>query len=203
MQNLVNRVRGLTGADTAEYTAGGLSYWSDDDLQDNLDRHATFFVDAPLTWQQQTVAGGTLVHYVAQAPYRDLEEAPGTANTSRLVVRDGAGAAVGTADYTVDYRAGRVTFTSDRAGTAYYLTGYTYDVFVAAADVWLERLAHFQDWYDFGADNQRFSRSQAWEHAEKAEKLMRSRAGQNVITAAAGDLRVSQFVRTDLNRSYD
>lgn len=199
MQGLVDRVRALTGAGTAEYTVGADTYWVDTDLQDILDSNARFFIDVPLVWRPQSIGGGTVQYLVADAPYRDMEEA--ASGTARWIVRDGPGAQIGTANYSADYRQGRLTFTSNQGGTAYYLTGYTYDVYAAAADVWLERLAHFQDWYDFSADNQEFSRSQAFDHAVKAEALLRGKAGSNVVGAASGDLRTSQFVRMDLNEA--
>jgi hypothetical protein len=195
MQNLINRVRALTGAGQSEYTVGDYTYWSDEDLQKTLDDNNGYVIDVPLSWQSQEV-GGTAVYLTAQIPYRDLEES--TSGTARWSIRDTTGAVNGTANYTADYRAGRVTWTTDQGGTAYYLTGYTYDVHAAAADVWVERLAHFQDWYDFRADNQTFSRSQAFDHAEKMERIMRAKVGQNIIGSASGDLRVSQFVRVDL-----
>jgi hypothetical protein len=195
----ITQVRALTGAGTSEYTVGDLTFWSDDDIQRTLDQNANYFVNSPLMWQPITATGGTLTYLTAQAAYSYLEAAPGTVNTSRLIIRDGAGSAVGTSSYTIDYQAGRITFGSDQGGTAYYLSGYTYDVYDAAADIWLERIAHFNEWYDFSADNQTFNRSQAWEHAMKMEKLMRAKAGQNVIGSSSGDLRVSQFVRTDIS----
>lgn len=194
MQNLVNRVRALTSAGTAEYVAGTLTYWTDDHLEDVLDRNSRFFVDAPLNWQQQMI-GGTAVYYTAFTPYRDLEEL--ASGTARWEVRTGPGISIGTAGYTPDYQNGIITFTASQGGSAYYLTGWTYDVYAAAADVWVERLAHFQDWYDFRADNQTFSRSQAFKNAEKMEAYLRKKAGSNLVQNH-GDLRVSQFVRTDL-----
>ena len=200
MQNLINRVRAITGAGQTEYTIGDLTYWTDNDLQDILDGNARHVVDLPLAWQPQQVSG-TVTWLIACAPYRDFEEAPGTAANSRFVIRDGPGSAIGTALYTPNYRSGEIGFgTISQGGTAYYLTGYTYDVHAAAADVWLERLAHFQDWYDFAADNQDFTRSQAWDHAMAMERLMRGKVGANLAANAGGDLRVSQFVRVDLNR---
>ena len=200
MQNLIDRVRVLTGAGAAEYTIGDRTYWTDSHLQDVLDSNARYVVDLPLAWQPQQISG-TVTWLTACTPYRDFEEAPGTAVNSRFVIRDGAGSAIGTALYTPNYRSGEISFgTINQGGTAYYLTAYTYDVHAAAADVWLDRLAHFQDWYDFAADNQDFTRSQAWDHAMAMERLMRGKAGANLVANAGGDLRVSQFVRVDLNR---
>jgi hypothetical protein len=196
MQNLVNRVRTLTRAGTAEYTAGTVVYWTDNHIQDILDSNVTFAVDSPLAWLPQTISGGSAVYLVAQAEYRDTEEI--ASGTARWIIRNGAGAEVGTANYTPDYRAGRVVFSADQSGSAYYLTCCSYDVYAAAADLWLERLAYFNEWYDFRADNQQFTRSQAWEHAQKMEQAMRGKAGQNLVIVAGGDLRASEFVRVDL-----
>ena len=196
MSKLINRVRALASAGTAEYTIGDITYWTDEHIQDKLDSNAQFVIDAPLLWQPQSIGGGTVTYVVAEAQYRDFEEA--TSGTARWIVRDGPGAQIGTANYSADYRQGRLTFTSDQGGTAYYLTGYTYDVHSAAADVWLERLANFADWYDFRADNQTFNRSQAYTHAAQQEKKLRGMAGANIVTNALGELRVGQFVRVDI-----
>lgn len=196
MQNLINRVRALTGAGQSEYTVGDLTYWTDEHLQGILDSNARFVIESPLAWQRQQV-GGTAYYFAAGLAYRDLEEA--ASGTARWAVRDGPGTLQGTAGYSVDYRQGLITFTANQGGTAYYVTGYTYDVHAAAADVWDERLARFTLFYDWSADNQSFSRSQAWDHAVKMRDYHRSKAGSNVVSQAFGDLRISEFVRVDLN----
>lgn len=196
MQNLVNRVRALTNAGTAEYTAGSVVYWTDNHIQDILDSNAQYLIDLPLTWRPQSIGGGTTTYIIAEVPYRDFEEL--SSGTTRWIVRSGPGAEIGTTTYTPDYRAGRIAFTSDQGGSAYYLTAYTYDVFGAAADLWLERMANFNDWYQFSADNQTFSRQQAWEHAVKSESLMRGKVGANFTAGVSGDIRTSVFYRTDI-----
>jgi hypothetical protein len=198
MTNLIARVRALTGAGTAEYAAGTVTYWTDDHLQSILDANAGLLIDSPLVWFPQTFNGGSQQWLLAQSPYRDFEEAAGTANDSRYVIRDAAGSIIGTAAYTPDYRMGRVTFGTSQGGTAYYLTAYTYDVHRAAADVWEERLAHFQDWYNFSADNQKFERKDVFDHAMKMLAYHRGRAGGNLV-ANAGDVRFTLLTRDDLN----
>lgn len=193
MQTLVDRVRALTGAGTAEYTAGTATYWSDNNLQDVLDSNLFPVRGELLKWEPETIGGGTIAYYDAISRYRDYEEAE--SGTERWIIRDSIGTEIGTANYTADYRAGRIRFSADQAGSAYYLTAYSYDVFAAAADLWLERMSNFADWYDFSADNQNFSRSQAWEHAQTMSKTMREKAGANT---GQGQLFTSTFVRTDL-----
>ena len=55
MTNLVARVRALTGAGTAEYTAGTVTYWTDDHLQTILDANGGILIDSPLTWLPQSL----------------------------------------------------------------------------------------------------------------------------------------------------
>ena len=197
MEDLIKRVRSLTGAENNEYSVDVDSYWTDQHIQDVLDANSRFLVDAALEWEMQTIGGGTAAYYTCLSGWRDFEEA--ASGTARWIVRDATGTQQGTANYTADYRSGRLTFTSDQGGTAYYLTAYTYDVHAAAADVWLQRMSHFSQWYDFTADGQNLSRSQAWEHARLMEERMRAKAGANVSSRAGGDLRVAQFVRRDIN----
>lgn len=200
MQSLVDRVRVYSGAGTAEYTAGTITYWTDDHLQTILDSHVTRLINSPLVWMPQTIGGGTVTYLTARADYTDLEEGPaGTATNSRYVIRDSTGAAVGTANYTPDYRNGEVTFTSNQAGTAYYVTGYSYDVCAAAVEVLRGRLARVNDFYDFSADNQSFSRSQVRKNIREMISDLGGCVGENARGAVSGELHVSQFVRTDLN----
>jgi hypothetical protein len=193
MQNLVNRLRVLTGAGTAEYVAGAVTYWTDDHLQAVLDSNNQYVGGAQLQWQPETIGGGTVAYYEATLPRRDMEEAE--SGTTRWVIRDSIGGTIGTANYTADYRAGRVRFAADQHGSAYYLTGYTYDVYAAASDLWGERLSNFASYYDFKSDNQTLTRSQIWEHARDMQKLMMSKAGAN---AGQGELHTGVFYRSDL-----
>lgn len=197
MANLVKRTRALADAGTAEYTVGEDCYWADVHIQNILDSNRSLIIDSPLTWRPQSIGGSTVTYQIAQAGYRDFEEA--ASGTARWIVRDATGAEIGTANYTADYRSGQLNFTADQGGTAYYLTAYTYDVYAAAADLWGERLAHFADWYRFAADNQEFDRGQAFEHACKMEELLRGKAGQNDLSGTSGDVKISQFVRVDIN----
>lgn len=196
MKKLIKRVRALSDTNDDDYTVNGVVYWDDQQLQDTLDSNVSFLVDVPLTWMPQTIGGGTVTYLVAQAQYRDFEEA--ASGTARWIVRDSTGASVGTANYTPDYRAGRLTFSSDQGGTAYYLTAFTYDVYLAAADVWEQRLANFHDWYDFRADNQTFTRSQAFNHAKEMASRFRAKAGDNIVANSGNDVRTAEWFRIDV-----
>jgi hypothetical protein len=196
MATLIGRVRALTGAGTAEYSVAGTDYWTNDQLQAVLDGNVIAVRGELLAWFPETIEGGMVEYHDCASHYRDFEEAE--SGTARWCLRDGTGADAGTANYTANYRNGLIRFTGDTAGSSVYLTAYSFDVNAAAADVWAERLAHFQAWYDFSADGKQFSRAQAFAHASEMEKLLRSRAGAN--RGSGGDVRIGAFVRTDLNR---
>jgi hypothetical protein len=199
MANLLERLRSLTHAGTADFSIDDVSYFSDSQLQDILDSNVTFMNDYPLTWQPDVVGGGTIEYRSCSAsPYRDFEES--TSGTTHWIVRDGQGgtASCGTSAYTPDYITGRLMFTANQGGAAYYLTARSYDLYSAAADVWLRRQAYYADWYEFSSDDQRFARQQAYDHAVQMEKNMRGRAGQN---SKRGVFRTAVFVRGDVNPS--
>ena len=198
MQTLVDRLRALTGAGTAEYNAGTITYWSDNHLQDALDGNATRIGSLQLTWEPEVVGGGTIEYYSAVAGWKDFEGAE--SGTTQWVIRDSVGGIIGTANYTADYRTGRIRFTADQEGSAYYLTGYTYDIHAAAADLWDERLTNFTSYYDCRSENQTLSRSQVYDHATQQALKMRQRSGQN--KPGGGDLQPGLFVRTDIRGNY-
>jgi hypothetical protein len=197
MTNLVNRLRALSNAGTAQYAAGTITYWTDDHLQATLDRHQTWVVEEQLTWIPQTLAGGTVNYLTAVQAYKDLEEAE--SGTARWQVRTTTGTAEGTANYTADYEQGRITWSSDQGGTAYMLaTGYSYDLYAAAVDVLEHKLAYIDLWYDFEADNQTFDRSQIKDNIEGLITRYKSQIGSNT-PGKFGDVAFTQIIRTDIN----
>jgi hypothetical protein len=182
----IARVRDLAAAGTADY--------SDDAIQSVLDRNRLDFADDQLVSLREYDAGGTPVYYVYQAHYRNLEATDG--GTAVLYVRDSSGARVGTASYSVFTEAGRVTFVSNTDGTAYYLTGRSYDVYAAAAEVWRMKAADVAGRFDFTADGASFKASQLIEQYNKMADQCSSLAS---FGAGAGGLRSSMMYRDDLN----
>ena len=194
MANLIERLRVMTSAGTADFSLAGVTYWDDDQLQDVLDGNATLLENYPLEWLPDTIGGGSIEWHRAKAGnYRDFEET--TSGTTQWAIRDATGALQGTANYTPNYINGLIHFATDQGGTIYYLTARSYDLYAAAADVWLKRQAYYADWVHIASDGQEFDWQQAFEHAVTMEQSMRARAGQN---KARGAIRTGEFVRSDL-----
>lgn len=148
MTDLISRLRGMTSTGTSDYTVNLISYWSDDHLQNVLDAHRLDFYAADLE-RITAMESGAIVYKTYRAPYRNLEG--GTVN---FLLTDFQGTPAGTANYTADYFNGIVSFTSDQAGKVWYMTGHSFDLYAAAAEVWRMKAAHASETsFDFSTDN--------------------------------------------------
>lgn len=185
MADLLLTLRGLTSSGSAEYTVNGSAYWTDDQLEDVLDRHVVIVNHEELIPDQKVGSGGSVTYLEYQSAYRFFETT--SAGTSRFIVQSHAGATVGTADYSVDYPRGRVTFTADTTGLSRYATGYSYDLNAAAADIWSQKAAHYVTAYDFSTDNHNLRRSQIIDNCLRMSKEYGSGGMIYSVTMERGD----------------
>lgn len=186
MANLIVRLRGMTEAGTADYTLAGQGYWSDDQLQAILDSNRSQLTRWPLEAGYEFVGEGTPEYHDYLIGQKDLEEAASGTPIWRL--EDGTGAAIGTADYSVNYDAGHIRFIADTRGVTYYLTARTYNLRAAAAEIWQRKAGHAAKGYDFSADGAKYDRSQIYEHCLKMAEQYRDTAG----------IKVSRLFRSDV-----
>lgn len=180
MADLITTVRRLASAGTADYTVAGETYWSDDYVQDALDQARTELFDEPLHPVTEYDSGGTARYYEYRAPFGYFEQTTG--GTAVWKLRDANYATLGTADYTVDYLTGHVTFAADQAGSVRYLTARSYDVYAAAAMIWESKAAHVADRYDFTADGASFKASQLVDQYAKQAQRMWSKSTTGGMT---------------------
>jgi hypothetical protein len=160
---LIGELRQMTDAGPADYTLAGVTYWTDAHLQAALDRHRVDLYREPLTALETHVGGGTVHWLDYQSGYGHLEETSG--GTAIFVVEDSTGVDQGTASWSADYARGRITFSQNQGGTAYYLTARSYDLNAAAADVWRTKAAQSAKLYHVSTDNHSLSREQIFAHA--------------------------------------
>lgn len=153
MADLIEELRGLTDAGNADFTIGTTTYWADDTVQARLDNHKTKFYDVEIG-ALPTMTPGGLTYQTYFIGAENLES--GTA----LTVRDWAGNVVGSASYTLDAKKGVLTFGTSTGGAEYLVTGTSYDLYAAAAEMWRFKAANVAKMYDFQTDNHRLSRSQ-------------------------------------------
>jgi len=185
MATLIARLRSMCEAGTADYAVAGTTYWSDDELQAILDSHRMEITRENLVSRSEYVSSGSAVYKDYFSAFRNFEEASG--GSAVWDVEDGDGDSIGTANYSVNYDAGHLRFTSDTLNASYYLTARSYNINRAAAEVWQRKAAHYASSYDFAADGARFDRSQMHAHALDMVKHFKN----------AGGIAIGRLVRTD------
>lgn len=179
MLYLVDELRILTEASANDYSIGGTPFWTDVQLQNILDQHRDDIIFQQLDIYPVQIAGGSLSYQDYRTPYNWLEETTG--GTSILYIQDGTGTTIGTANYTADVRRGQFQFSSDQGGSTYYLTGRTYDINAAAADVWRRKAAHYAPTsFDFSTDNHSIKRSAVYDHCIHMAEYFENQGGQSI-----------------------
>ncbi len=139
------------------------------------------FIHYPMQSYPITVSGGTLQYFEYRFPYGFLEATSG--GTSIFYAQDSTGATLGTALWSADYRRGVLTFASDAKGTAVYLTGRSYDLNSAAADIWRKKAAHYAPTsFNFSTDNHSIDREQVYTHCIEMAAFFAGISGSAIET---------------------
>jgi hypothetical protein len=155
MSELIEVLRGMGNAGTADFTVGTITYWSDEQLQRILDANRLNVYQEPI--QPAESFQGTSYEY--QSQWDNYEQSTG--GTAIFYLEDGTGAKVSAASYSVDYLNGHITFVANTAGALYYLTGRSYDLNAAAAEVWRQKASQSAGGqFDWSTDNMSVKRSQ-------------------------------------------
>lgn len=161
MVDIITELREMTDSGIDDYTVAGIPYWTDAQLQRVLDNHRTIIKYYEMTAEEE----GTGEYFDYSIGYGNLEQTTG--GTAIFIVQDINAAAVSSASYSVDYTRGVVTFASDTAGAVYYVTGRSYNLNDAAAEIWKKKQGHYHTAVDFSTDNHRINRAQLYEHAKE------------------------------------
>jgi hypothetical protein len=183
MSDLIDVLRGMTDAGTADYTVGTAIFWDGDQIQRVLDRHSLDIIDYPLT----AVGHGSIVYNEYRMPFTNLEQTVG--GTSVFYLSATGGSIIGTANYSVDYLNGDVDFTADTRGSTVYMTAHTYDLNAAAAEIWGMKAANVAKAFDFSTDN----------HSVKRSQMMKQYLDMQTFYRAQGGMQTGTMYRPDNN----
>ena len=171
----------MTEAGIAEYTINSTDYWSDNQLQDILDINREDVIFEQLSMYPVQISAGSSSYQDYRSGYDFLEATTG--GTAILYLQDSTGATIGTANYTTDERRGQFQFSSDQAGSVYYMTGRSYDLQSAAAMIWRRKAAHYAPTsFDFSTDNHSISRSQVYKHCLEMASFFENQGGESMST---------------------
>lgn len=173
MSSLIGLLRGYTQASTADFSIGTVNYWSDNQLQEVLDRHRYEVRSETLQSFPVAVGGGSVQWRDYQSQYRWYEDSE--SGTARFIVQDSTGATV--TSWTAQYPQGLITFNQNTGGTVYQLTGFAYDVYGAAADVWRQKAAQYATSIDFETDNHKVKRSHIMKNLDRMVDMYDAMSG--------------------------
>jgi hypothetical protein len=184
LADLIENLRGLADAGTADWTNGTATFWDADQLQAVLDRHRMDVSREELLAVPQYGVAGAVSFYEYRSSFRNFEETDG--GTVVFYIQDAEGNTL--SSWSAEYARGVVTFASDQEGLTRYLTGRKYDLNASAADVWRVKAANAAKMYDFSTDNHNLRRSQFYDHCVKMAEQFEVMAEPSVITMFRSDL---------------
>ena len=186
MQTLIDTVRGYANAAPDEWEVSTdssiVTYWSDDEIQRVLDRHKQEYIHE-LMDAQPTYESGSSVYKRYLLGVANVES-----GTAVFKVEDVSGTVSG---YTADYTRGIVTFSTDQSGKSFYWSGFAYDLYAAAADIWRMKASHVAGLVDFSTDGHSIKRSQQVQQYLNMSQYFQSRS-------ASEGVQTSRIVRNDL-----
>ena len=186
MQTLIDTVRGFANAAPDEWEVSTdssiVTYWSDDEIQRVLDRHKAEYIHE-LMDAQPTYESGSSVYKRYLLGVANVES-----GTAVFKVEDVAGTVSG---YTADYTRGIVTFSTDQSGKSFYWSGFSYDLYAAAADIWRMKASHVAGLVDFSTDGHSIKRSQQAQQYLNMSQYFQSRSASEGVTT-------TKIVRDDL-----
>lgn len=186
MAEIIEEVRRLANAGTADTALAGVTYWTDDQLQEIVERHGREFRRVTLSPLSTYVDGAT--------EYKDY---PMPIHDDYRIEREGSGGgfAIRTSSgttapaYTISWSRRMVTFDADTGGDAFYLDCRAYNVYSAVADVFEAKASFVSAGVDWSSDNHNIRASQEHDHYMTMAKRFRAMSG-NLVTMA-------RRVRTD------
>lgn len=187
MTALIDQIRSMTNAGTADWSLGTAIFWDDDHVQEVLDRFRFDFYEADLISIPQIFPNSQAKYFKFKSPYKNLESVDSGTAIFKLTLATGDQVNGGTAGYTVDYQRGEISFTADQAGTAYILTARSYDLNKAAADIWKKKAAYYAEAYDVETDSHKLSRSQLIKQCMEMADMYANMGGPVMIDAERCD----------------
>lgn len=185
MSDLIQTVREMADCGLNDFEIAGVAHWSNKHIQTVLDRHRSDIYREPLASIISYQAGGSVSFLEYRSQYQNYEQTTG--GTAIFIVEDGSGNDAGTALWSADYANGIITFAATTGGSAYYLTGRSYNLPAAAADIWRTKAAQAAKLFSFSTDNHSLSRNQVYEHCIQMAQMYERQGPMLAVTIGRSD----------------
>lgn len=188
MAELITDARRLAHAGTADHAFSWGTYWSDEHIQEVLDRYRTTLKRLPITPIPE-YTGGSYIY--EEYPFPDGVQWPerGSATVDAaagFAIRDSNGDAAPA--NTVNWDARLITFDDDQDADTFYLDVRDYNMERAVADIWEAKAGFWSQQVDWQSDNHRIAASQKAEHALKMAAKFRRMGGVSSATMVRRDV---------------
>jgi hypothetical protein len=175
MQYLRDELRLMTNAGTIDITAGTISYFTEDQLDTIFDRNCEpFTYEAIEPINPQRLQNNVLYWNKYEIEYDHVEQSTG--GTAIFILQDRTGGTVSASDYSVDYNKNIITFNSNTLGVDYYVTGFSYDINAAAAEIMQMKANSVSNQFDFSTDKHSVKKSQVFKNYMERADYFRSKS---------------------------
>lgn len=191
----IRQLRAMSQATDSEYALLGENYFTDDQLQTVLDRYRLDVYQEmiePIPYSEHSTT-----------IYRDYYFRNGhveAASSGTLIwqLQNSSYNAVSTADYSIDYNAKLIRFSSTTDGGYHFLSYRSYNLNAAAAEVWRMKAANVAGRFDIRSDNHDLKRSQLTAQYLKMAEYYDKLSQQNADGGGKGGNRMKMSHRADI-----
>lgn len=183
MSELITKLRLYANAGVSDYTIATTSYWTDQQLQDELDRTKQIANYQTMQAIPTYGVGGAVTYTEYQTGLIGWEKVPTIQNEGGTVLT--AGTATG--NYAFNDNIGVITFVGDTSGKTRYITGNIYNVELAAARIWEQKAAYYATQFDFSTDNHTIKRSPLADQCKKMAQFYYGKSGISQIEMVRSD----------------
>lgn len=178
MADIIAYVRLKTDTRVDETTVNGVSYWTDQQIQDILDKHRQDARNLELIAYSE-YEGGTNVYKRYYFPNTLGEWLENSDTPNALEIVDSLGNAA--PSYTLDLNGRVVVFDSTTLGKAYYIRARMFNVRNAIADIWLAKAGLRAELINWRAGGQNLAEDQEYEHCMQQYELYSNRKGVQFV----------------------
>lgn len=181
MGDIIAALRGETDTEENAVTINGVAYWTDDQLQEVLDRYSqdvyTILQATPLKENGSTVYKR---YYLPPELGKDNAFLEGDETSGAFVLRDSRGYAVSDSLYTYYGSRKLVEFNSNQNNKTFILEARLFDLFKAAAHVWNMKADFRTALITIKAGGHQLFEDQEYLHCIQMRDYYRSRQGISV-----------------------
>lgn len=180
MVDLLSQLRRMTATEVESDTLNGTLLWTDEVLQETLDKYRTVRRYVPLipAPTYEPISAVAYYDYYIPPDFGKWIETDDTPQAFIITDAKGIPYTRGSLDqqYQVDLAEGKISFNTNRGGETFYITARTYDLNKAAAEIWLTKASLRASLIQWKTDNHTLREDQEYQHCLEQYRFYSSRS---------------------------